>query len=210
MDTYFRMRIWLGMVAGLAAFALPVWGQNFNFSPTFAGHAAALQLVPWVGDTATLAATGPAPAMGGQRENSLLDVNPVPGVRAQELYAVTVGGASRDRAQASLAYLDARLGSHHVTAQWIESEATAEVAFLSVPTSGKSTLRGLIVDGQLVTATGEVNQTITFPDGYLVINEQSGSSSQHIGTLTVNALHLLVEGEGSLIAASSTAEVIGP
>ena len=104
-----------------------------------------------------------------------------------------------------------KLGNHHVTALWVESEATATSEFFDVPTIGKSSLDGLTVDGQLVTVTGEANQTITFPDGYLVINEQAGSSSRHFGTLTVNALHLLVDGAGSIIAASSTAEVInGP
>ena len=100
------------------------------------------------------------------------------------------------------------LGVHRVTALWVESEATATSEFLGVPTSGKSTLEGLTVDGQLVAVTGEANQTIHFPDGFLVINEQTGSSSPHFGTLTVNALHLLVDGVGSIVAASATAEVI--
>ena len=93
----------------------------------------------------------------------------------------------------------------------MESEAAANAQFLNVPTSGKSSFQGLTVDGQFVTVTGEANQTITFSDGFLVINEQTGLSTQHFGTLTVNALRLLVDNEGSITAASSTAEVInGP
>jgi hypothetical protein len=196
------------MLTGLAAFPMLAWGQNFNLSPTFAGHAVALQVTQLGDDPAVLAETGPAPANGGQRENSLRDTPPIPGIDAHMLYAATFGAGSRNHSQASLAFLDVKLGSHHVTALWVESEATATAEFLKVPTSGKSTLQGLTVDGQLVTVTGEANQTITFPDGFLIINEQSGLSTQHFGTLTVNALRLLVDGAGSITAASSTAEVI--
>jgi hypothetical protein len=208
MRTYFRMRLWFGMLAGLATFPMLAFGQNFDLSPTFAGHAVALQLTPWKGDPVALAETGPAPPNGGQRENSLRDTPPDSDVDAHLLYAITLGASSQNRSQASLSFLNVRLGSHYVIAPWVESEATAASEFLDVPTSGKSTVAGLMVDGQLVTVTGEANQTITFPDGFLVINEQSDSSSRNMGTLTVNALHLLVDGQASIIAASSTAEVI--
>jgi hypothetical protein len=195
------------MLAALAAFPLLACGQEFNLAPALAGHAFGLQLTLLGGDPVALAETGPAPANGGQRENSLRDASPTPGVSAHLLYAVTLGSGERNRSQASLAYLDAMLGSHHLTALWIECEATATAEFLSVPTSGKSTLEGLMVDGQPVTVTGEVNQTVALADGYLIINEQSWSGSRHMGTLTVNALHL-VDGAGSIIAASATAQVI--
>jgi hypothetical protein len=201
------MRSWLGILAGVAAFSLPACGQDFNLSPTFAGHAYALQVAQLGANPVVLAETGPAPAHRGQRENSLLNTPPLPGVTAQELYAVTLGAGSRNRSQASLAYFHARLGSHYVAALWIESESAATSEFLNVPTSGKSTLEGLTIDGQQVIVTGEVNQTIPLSDGYLVINEQSASSSRQSGTLTVNALHL-VDGAGSIIAASATAQVI--
>jgi hypothetical protein len=199
------------MLACLAVVPTLAYGQNFNLSPTFAGQAVALQVNQLGADPVALADTGPAPALGGQRENYLRDTPPIPGVAAHLLYAVTLGAGSRNRSQASLSVLDMTLGVHHVTALWVESEATATSEFLGVLTSGKSTLGGLTVDGQLVTVTGEPNQIINFPDGYLVINEQSGSSSRNFGTLTVNALHLLVDGAGSIIAGSATAEVInGP
>jgi hypothetical protein len=198
---------WFGMLATLAMPTL-VCGQEFNLSRTFAGEAVALQVIPWGGDSVVLADSGPAPAMGGQRENFVRDAAPMPGVMAHELYAVTLGTAAQNRSQASLDFLDVTLGSHHVTALWVEAEAVATADFLSVPASGKCTLGGLTVDGQLVAITGQANQTITFPDGFLIINEQTGFSSQRFGTLTVNALHLQVDGVGSMIAASAKAEII--
>jgi hypothetical protein len=202
-----KMQRLFGLMASLA-FPTLACCQDFNLSPTYAGEAVALQVTPWEGDPVISADTGPAPAMGGQRQNSSRDAYPFAGVAAHELYSVTFGAGGRNRSQSSLAFLDATVGAHHVTALWVEAEASATANFLSVTTSGKSTLGGLTVDGQLVAVTGQANQTITFPDGYLIINEQTGSSSQQFGTLTVNALHLQVDGVGKMIVASAKAEVI--
>lgn len=207
MRPYIRMQ-WIGLLTGLATFLPVALGQELNLSPTFAGHALALQVTPWEGEPVALVQTGPVPRNGGERQNSRTTSPPIPGVWAYHLYAVTLGAGSQNRSQASLSFLDVRIGDHHITALWVESEATATVGFLNVPTNGKFSVDGLTVDGQLVKVTGEANQTITFPDGFLIINEQTGLHGQHIGTLTVNALHLLVDGAGSMIAASSTAEVI--
>lgn len=208
MRTYFSRRLWLQTLAWFAAFPMLAFGQEFYQSPTFAGHAVALQVTQSEADPVALAETGLAPAKGGQRQNFMRDTPPIPGVSAHLLYALTVGNASQDQSQAALASLDITLGSHHVSALWVESAATANAEFLNVSTSGKSAVVGLMVDGQPVAVTGEANQTITLSDGFLIINEQTGLSNRHFGTLTVNALRLLVDGAGSITAASSTAEVI--
>jgi hypothetical protein len=199
---------WIGMLAGLWVFPMLASGQDVNLSPTFAGHAAALLVNPLEGDPVVLADTGPAPPTGGLRENYLRDTPPIPGVSAHMLYSATLGAGSQNRSQSYLSFVDVTLGTHRVTALYAKSEATATTGFLNVPIAGKSTLQGLMVDGQLVKVTGEQNQTISFPDGFLIINEQTGLSKLHIGTLTVNAFRLLVDGVGSITAASSTAEVI--
>ena len=104
MNTYARTRQWLGMLAGLAAFPTLACGQDFNLSPTFAGQAIALQVNQLGADPVALVSTGPAPALGGQRENFLRDTPPIPGTSAHFLYAVTLGAASRNRSQASLSF----------------------------------------------------------------------------------------------------------
>jgi hypothetical protein len=208
MHKYISKKPGLWMLACLAAFPVLAVGQEFYQSPTFAGHAVALQVTQSDADTVALAESGLAPAKGGQRQNFMRDTPPMPGVSAHLLYALTVGNGSQDHSQAALASLDVTLGSHHVSALWVESAATANAEFLNVSTSGKSSVAGLIVDGQPVAVTGEANQTITLQDGFLVINEQAGFSNPHFGTLTVNALRLLVDGVGSFTAASSTAEII--
>jgi hypothetical protein len=212
MRTYLGMRQWIGMLAASAAF--PVLAQeHFNFTTTtkYTGRAIALQVTEARagGNPATVVVTdsGFAPITGGQVQDLSSDASPVPGVTAQELYSVTLGAGGQNLSQASMTHLDAQFGPHHVTALWVESKATAAAKSRNLITSGKSIIEGLTVDGQPTAVTGATNQTIVFPDGYLVINEQSGSSSPHFGSRTVNALHLVV-GSSSLIAASSKAEVI--
>lgn len=202
-----KVEQWIGILAVLALPAV-VRAQELNLSATYAGEAVALQTIPWNGDATVWADTGPAPPLGGQGQSSVPDVGSVAGLAGRQLYAVTLGAAGKNRSQASLTFLDSTLGSHRVTALWVEAEATASADFFNVPTAGQCALGGLTVDGQLVKVTGEPNQTIEFPDGFLIINEQTGSNSPHFGSLTVNALHFQVDGVGSVIAASAKAEII--
>ncbi len=205
------MKRWQSFLAGAVLLPLAAAGQQFNLSSAYAGGACALQLTRPGMETVTLAATGPTPATGGEHHGFLPGSNPAPGVLVQTLSAATVAGGGRNDAQATVAYLVAALGRHYVAAYWLQAHATATAGFLNVSTSGKSSAAGeLVVDGRNVPVTGAPNQTITFPDGRLIINEQIGSSSAKKGSPTVNALHLIVNGAGSLIAASATAEVVNP
>src|ERR1700683_1576195 len=110
MRTNFKMWKCLGILAGMAITSMLAVGQEFDLSPTFAGHAVALQVTNAEGNELEFAATGPAPANGGKRENALLDTPPIAGVSAHILYAVTLGAGSRNQSHASLAYFDATLG----------------------------------------------------------------------------------------------------
>lgn len=215
-NTCLGMRQWIGVLAALAAF--PALAQeHFNLTTTtkYTGRAFALQVAPAPASPGAtpptpvlVADSGDAPLTGGEAHTFYKDAAAIPGVTAQALDAVTIGADSKNRSQSSLAHLDARLGIHHITALWVESEAAAATRGRNVPATGKATVEGLTVDGDSVAVTGAANQTVTFPDGWLIINEQSGTATPHFGTFTVNALHLFVTGSGNLIAASSKAEGI--
>jgi hypothetical protein len=196
------------IVIALAGLPMAVQAQEFNLTTTFASQAVALEVTPWQGEPVGWAQTGVISPQGGERQSSLRETSGTAGVDAHLLYAVTSASGSQTRSQASLNSLDIKIGPHEVTALWIEAEATATSGFLNVPTNGKTTIQGLVVDGRPVTITGTPNQTIYFRDGFLVINEQTGWGNQWMGTLTVNGLHLLVDGAGSAVAASATVEVI--
>jgi len=202
------MKRWQWVIVRLALLPFAVAGQSLNLSPSFAGEAFALQLTQPGGGAVTLAATAPTPFAGGKQESSQAYANLAPVLSAESLYAATAGFGGRNDSQAALAHLDATLGAHRVIAFRVQAQAMARAEFLNIGASGTAGAYSLFVDGQPVAIGGEPNQTITFPDGRLIINEQTGSSGRQMGTITVNALHLIVNGGGSLIAASATATVI--
>jgi hypothetical protein len=131
MRTHFGVLGLTELMVGLVIFQMRVNGQDFNLSPSFGGHATALQVTPWEDEPMAFASTGTVPAQGGERENSMRDTPPVSWVAAHLLYAVTLGSGSQNHSQSSLNSLDVKLGSHEVTALWVESEATATVGFLN-------------------------------------------------------------------------------
>jgi hypothetical protein len=201
-------KICLKIAALAVIFPLVVSAQEFNLSPTFAGRAVALQATAPDAAPVILADTGVVPATGGERQNSVPGAVAYPSGTAISLYAVTVAFGNQNRSQASLSGLDVSLGGHRVTAQWVESVATAQGQFLGVLASGNATVNDLTVDGVTIAVSGEANQTVNLPDGYVIINEQTGSNSRDGGAITVNAIHLVVNGVGSVVAASATAEVV--
>ncbi len=60
--------------------------------------------------------------------------------------------------------------------------------------SGSSEIADLVINGQTIAVSGQPNQTITLPVGgvMVIINEQSSSVSGNTGSITVNALHVIV------------------
>jgi hypothetical protein len=202
------MKACTAILALAVAFPAVGWAQEFNLSPTFAGRAIALQAMETDQSPVALVDTGPVPLAGGVRQTSLADAVAYPGVIARQLYALTTAFINQNQSQASMAGLDFSIGNHRVAALWTEAQATARAEFLTVATSGSVTVQSLTIDGNPVTVSGAANQTINLPDGYVVINEQTGSSSRDYGVITVNAIHIVVNGVGSIVAASATAEVI--
>jgi len=73
--------------------------------------------------------------------------------------------------------------------------------------SGSSDIASLVVNGHAVTVSGQPNQTISLPNGQLVINEQSSSLAGHTGSITVHALHLTVAGIADVIVSSAHADI---
>jgi hypothetical protein len=203
-----RINALIARIAVVVTFPLAGLGQEFNLSPTFAGQAVALQAMEAGGSPVALADTGPIPPTGGTRQSSVTDAVAYPGITANQLFSVTSGFGNQNHSQASLSYLDFTLGEHRVTAQWAQAQAAARGDFLTVLTSGSVTVNDLTIDGNAIAVSGTPNQIINLPDGYVIINEQTGSNNRDFGVITVNAIHLVVNDVGSVIAASATAEVI--
>src|SRR4029077_11886115 len=143
-----------------------------------------------------LADRGPLPQSGGALEASLLDVS-VPGLLTAEVaHASTVGQGDRSRSEASVANVNLSVGGNSITADFLMSRA---MAVCGAAATGSSEIANLVVNGQTITVGAQPNQTVNVPNGTIVINEQTASSSQNgnsnnsgNSSMTVNALHVTV------------------
>ena len=201
-----KMQKWLAVMVVLSIFPFVSNAQDNNLPKARTGRAVALQVNPWNQNAVTCGDTGSAVLNGGKHESSEVKVTPVPGVSAQDLYAVTDSVNGQNHSKASLNHLDITLGSHHITALEVQTEATASGDVMAVPMHGKTTVKGLTVDGQAIAVTGEANQSVVLPDGYVLIDGQTTEGGQHFGTMTVVGVRVLVDGIGSVTVATSTAQ----
>src|SRR5712691_6810496 len=185
---------------GLVTLADPLHGKlgsatgGSTTAVTFSGQAYAVKAtVPLAGINTVISDTGGLPGSGGQLEASLLDVE-VPGLLTAEVaHAATVGQGDRSRSEASLANLNLTVGGNTITADFLMSRA---MAVCGAAATGSSEIANLVVNGQAITVGTQPNQTVTLPNGTIVINEQTSSSSQKnkngSSDITVNALHVTI------------------
>lgn len=176
---------------------------------TFSGRAAVVQATV-LGVQTTLAEAGPLPEEGGAEEASLLTAT-VPGLlTAEVLHASTVGQGDRSHSEASVANLALTAGGNSIIAGFLMARATALCAAPGASASGSSEIAGLVVNGMPISVTGEPNQTVGLPNGQIVINEQTSSASGQTATITVNALHIVVNGVADIVISSAHADITCP
>lgn len=173
----------------------------------------------------TLVDTGPVAASGGELEQSLIcyptGPNCVVGVpdvtngalQAQVLHAAVVAQGNKSGAEASVAKLSLSASGQTVGAEFLGAEAEAKCTGSRASISGAAEIVGLVVNGQSITVTGGVNQTISLPGITLIINEQVGSASAGSGDITVNALHIKIPGlapgtDTDLVVAQAHADIL--
>jgi hypothetical protein len=160
----------------------------------FSGQAYVVKAsVPDLGINTVISDTGALPGSGGELEASLLDVS-LPGLLTAEVaHASTIGQGDRSRSEASVANLNLVVGGNSITADFLMSRA---MAVCGAGPTGSSEIANLVVNGQTITVGTEPNQTIDLPNGTIVINEQTASSSQKgnnsNSSITVNALHVTI------------------
>src|SRR5437870_9193998 len=162
--------------------------------------------------TIVLSDTGALDSTGGAREASLVDAN-VPGLlTAEVLHASTVGQGQRSSSEASVANVTLTVGGNTISAGLLRARATAECHNGTASVSGSSEIVDLVVNGQAVVVSGQPNQTISLPVGRVILNEQQSSVSGNTGDITVNALHVMVDGVADVIISSALADItcVGP
>jgi hypothetical protein len=188
----------------MSFFACVCSSANTTANVTFRGDAKVAGL-DMLGLTTTIAGTGNLPSTGGELSNEVLTVS-VPGVLTGGVaHASTIGLGNHTDSSSSLSGLSLEVGEVVLTADFIESKASAAIANGEAATSGGSTLVNLVIAGQAITISGFPNQTVLVPGGKVVINE----TLQSAGAITVNALHISLTDIADLVLGSSHAAV-GP
>jgi hypothetical protein len=185
------------LVASMAAWPSPRDAAATG-DTTFSGQATVMKgQVEGIG-VGPLADTGPVSSAGGALEASLLEY-PIAGVpdptngalSAEVFHAAVVAGGDRSHAEATVANFTVTAAGQRVGATFLAARAEAICSGSGAAVSGRVEVAELTVNGQTVTVTGGVNQTVPIPAlGAIVINEQVASASAGQGSITVNALHI--------------------
>ena len=174
---------------------------------TFSGEATVVQATVLGLSPIVLSDTGALDSTGGAREASLLDAN-IPGLlTAEVLHASTVGQGQRSSSEASVANVTLTVGGNTISAGLLRARATAECHNGTASVSGSSEIVDLVVNGQAIVVSGQPNQTISLPVGRVIINEQQSSVRGNTGDITVNALHVMVDGVADVIISSAHADI---
>ncbi|HEY3083276.1 MAG TPA: choice-of-anchor P family protein [Chloroflexota bacterium] len=196
----------LGLV--LAWLAVPAAGVAQADSTTFSGQATVVNGTV-AGVPITLVDTGPVAATGGALSATLLCYPAaadctvgVPDatsgmVQAKVLHAATVAQGNKSRAEASVTDFSlTKVAGNTISADFLRAQAEATCNNGKASAKGSAEVANLVINGQTITVTGEINQTVPLPNkvGFVIINEQIGSASADKGDITVNALHVKVPG----------------
>jgi hypothetical protein len=153
-----------------------------------------------LGIRTVLSEAGPLGSSGGAADASLLSANVVGLIQAEVLHAATIGHGDRTRSEASVAALALSIaGVVNISAGFIESRAMATCSGVW----GSSELVGLTINGQSIRLSGKPNQQLNLGVAKITINEQVAGA----GSMTVNALHVVVEGVADVVVSSARAEV---
>ena len=189
-----------GLIALLAvSMASVCWGNPV----TFRGQATAAN-VTVLGINTVLGDTGVLGSKGGVLENDLATVN-IPLVLSGVIaHGDVVGVGDHTEASATVTGLNVLCGGVLVTADLIQSRVYVKGSSNQAPVAtGSSQLANLVVAGVPIVITGAPNQTIKLPVGKIVINEHT----QGTGSITVIALHIVVNGIADIKLARATAGV---
>jgi hypothetical protein len=148
-----------------------------------------------------LADTGDVSASGGHLDATVLTY-PIPGVTdptngalsAEVLQAVVIAHGNHSHAEATVASFSLTAAGQTVGASFLSATADATCNGTTASVAGSAQIVDLTLNRQPLVVSGGVGpQTITLPGlGAIVINEQVGSASANSGTITVNALHVML------------------
>jgi hypothetical protein len=178
---------------------------------TYTGRATAVRLNV-LGIRRVFANAGPLPSGGGADEATLIRAR-VPGTLSTGiLSASTVGQGNRTFSDASTDNLIVNVAGTTIRGDFIQAEAAARCPTGTNTTpilNGNSQIVGLVVGGNTVRVTGAPNQRVRLPGGLgqIIINEQIRTRNGNTGSITVNALRVVVGGVTQVVVSSAQAGI---
>jgi hypothetical protein len=187
-------------MAAIVALAGWVGWATAGDAQTVTGQARAVQATV-LGSQTVLSDTGTLTGSDDARQASEV-TGDVPSVlTAEALHATTIGWPDQAAAEASLAALGVTVAGNGISAGFVMARAAAVLGGAS---GGATTIDGLSINGAPITVTGQPNQTILLLGGRVVINEQQPLFPSG---MTVNALHIVIDGVADVVIASATAGI---
>jgi hypothetical protein len=188
------------IIIGLVVLACVVGWPAAGRAQTAAGDARAAKTTVF-GTTTILSDTG-ALTGGDDARQASQPAGVVPSVlTADSLHATTIGWPDQAVAEASLAAVGVSIAGNGISAGFVMARAAA---VLGGPSAGATTIEALSINGLPITVTGQPNQTIPILGGRIVINEQQPVLPTG---MTVNALHIVIDGVADVVIASATAGI---
>jgi len=135
---------------------------------------------------------------------------------AQVLNATVVAQGHESSAAASVADVTLNTsvvvpGGPNISATFVQAEVAAQCANSQASVHAEATVVDLVIDGQPINVSGEVNQQIPLPGGIgvVIINEQVGTVNANKGDLTVSALHIKIPAlDTDLVVARAHADIV--
>jgi len=195
-----RFFLRLRLMAAIVALAGWVGWATAGDAQTVTGQARAVQATV-LGSQTVLSDTGTLTGSDDARQASEV-TGAVPSVlTAEALHATTIGWPDQAAAEASLAALGVTVAGNGISAGFVMARAAAVLGGAS---AGATTIDGLSINGAPITVTGQPNQTIPLLGGRVVINEQQPLFPSG---MTVNALHIVIDGVADVVIASATAGI---
>ncbi len=197
-----RQRIFsrLRLMAAIVALTGCVGWATAGDAQTVTGQARAVQ-VTVLGSQTVLSDTGALTGGDDARQASQV-TGAVPSVlTAEALHATTIGWPDQAVSAASLAGLAVTVAGNGITAGFVMARAAA---ILGGAGAGDTDIDALSINGAPITVTGQPNQTIHLLGGRVVINEQRPLFPSG---MTVNALHIVIDGVADVVIASATAGI---
>jgi hypothetical protein len=162
---------------------------------TYGGDAVGAEVTVSATGTTIRAATGTLSISGGMAD-AALSVGDIPGsatggaasLAASALHSAIVGLGETTRAESSMGAIGLTVSGNQITSDFLMAQSAASCG---PSVAGSSELVNLVINGQAITVTGEPNQTVSLPNGTVIINAQVPTVGGTSGQLVVTAIRVM-------------------